>query len=609
MAFLLYALTGLVSFIAFALAAHLWRADLSIPFAYVHYGDTIQPQFKMALQNTWLFNPYLAAPFGQNLHAMTELNTLKWAEVWLLDRLTGNVFVAQNLFQMLSPVLSAVTFLYAVRRLGISYAAGIPCAILFGNLYLFYWRVLAGHLMQTNYWMVPLGCLALLQIAGGVKLSLKRDAPIFLAIAVGIGLEDHYEVFFAGSLAVMAVIVGSLQLRTFAPLINACLFVGTMAVSFVINDLPPILWALGHHGERYVYPRNAIEAYLYSLSIGQMVLPNPDHRIPYFAFLRQMYDNVFPPLTTENMAATLGVVGTIGICMLLAAIIARGSWNVPRSIEHAALLTLSAVILATTGGINAIINTYATADIRAYNRISTWVAFFCLFAVAYALDALWKYLRARGWPALYAVLACVLTVLGVLDQSPAHPPPYAESRAAALADREWIDKIAATVPRDGAVLELPYVDDFNAPTTTIQEVPYFWSNRLRWSVGAFAGMPDAHFESWIAALPPRSMIAAALLSGFDGVMVYRAELSDRWKALEAELQAITGNAPVVSADGSRSYFAIDGLLASARAADPTVGTPQGLAKAVALSKQNATAATDGLRRIEAALRGGAFRRS
>ena len=141
MKFALYAGTALVSLIAFILAFHVWRADLHVPFSYFQYGDSVEPQLKQLLDGGWFFEPHLAAPFGQHSVAIVQVNTLKWFLRWILAEITQSPFMAQNLFVMLTPVLASLTFLYAARRLGLAFAAAIPCAILYGNLYMLYCRV------------------------------------------------------------------------------------------------------------------------------------------------------------------------------------------------------------------------------------------------------------------------------------------------------------------------------------------------------------------------------------------------------------------------------------------------------------------------------------
>ena len=596
---LIYALTAAISFMAFFFADRLWDANLHVPFAYASHGDAIEPQMKMLIDGGWFFEPHLAAPFGQDTQAIAQLNALKWALRWVLAELTQSPFMAQNLFEMISPVLSSMTFLYAARRLGLSFAGGIPCAILFANLYEFYWRVLAAHAIQGAYWMTPLGCLALLWICDGIKLR-SRDGITFLVIAVLIGLESHYEVFFASCLALVAIVIGYVQEQSLRALRAGVIFIGAMAASFLVNFSPTLIWKLVNHASGYPYARLPVEAFLYSLSIGQMILPNPDHRIHKLAMMREHFDSVFPLLVNENKAATLGFIGDAGLVLLVLALIAWGWRKVPVTIERSALLALAAIILATTGSVGAIVNTFITADIRAYNRISTWIAFFCLLAVGYVLEALWQWMRVRRRGLTYAALASALTVLGVLDQSPAHAPPYVRAERAETEDQAWVDRIAQTLPPDGAVLQLPYAADAESLLGLMQQEPFMLSKDLRWSVGAWNGSRHAKFERWLASLPPHQLVAAALLGGFQGIVVYRSQFPDNGAAIEKQIAAIAGP-PLVGEGTSQSYFPLRSLVQAARSADPAVGTSRGIAEAVSMSNEGKADVSESLHRIESAL--------
>lgn len=116
---LLYAGTALVSLLAFILAFRVWHADLHVPFSYFWYGDSIEPQIKQLLDGGWFFEPHFAAPFGQNSVAIAQLNSLKWFIRWILVEITRSPFMAQNFFEMLTPLLASLTFLYSARRLGL----------------------------------------------------------------------------------------------------------------------------------------------------------------------------------------------------------------------------------------------------------------------------------------------------------------------------------------------------------------------------------------------------------------------------------------------------------------------------------------------------------
>ena len=127
------------------------------------------------------------------------------------------------------------------------------------------------------------------------------------------------------------------------------------------------------------------------------------------------------------------------------------------------------------------------------------------------------------------------------------------------------------------------------------------SKDLRWSVGAWNGSRHAKFESWLASLPSNQLVAAALLSGFQGVLVYRSQFADNGAAIEKQIAAIAGP-PLVGEGMSQSYFPLASLVNAARGADPNVGTPQGVADAVSMSNDEKADVDARLRRIEAALR-------
>ncbi len=582
-----YVVTGVLSFIAFFFAFDLWKANLAVPFQYANYGDVINTKMDEMLNGGWLFwDPRLAAPFGQATQGLPELYTLNWAIRWVLVELTRSAFIAENLFNILSPILNALAFLYAARRLGLAFQAAIPCAVLYGNLYLVFWRIIAGHEFIAAYWVVPLICLALVQIADGTPLQRTRDGAVFVATAILAGLESHYEAFFACYLAVVAILIGCFRTRSFRPLQTGRAFILITAASFALNDAPAILWTLTrHHASSYA--RVPIEAYLYSLSLSQMILPIPSHRIPLLATVRLRFDNIFPSLTTENASATLGLIATFGLAILVITLVVRGARNVPHALEDGALFTLAAFALATTGGLGAIFNRFVMPEIRAYNRISPFIAFFCLLAAAYVLDHIWRNMKAGKRSSAYATLAVVVMAVGVFDQSPAAWAPFEQSKARVAIDRAWSGRIVASLPAHAAVLELPYVSYPELPIVQSlyaqqEQIPSLYSSELRWSVGAVEGTRDAGFEKWLASLPPKALLSVTLLTGFDGILVYRQGLADRGKGIESELQSLSNAKPIVNDDATEALYPLGDLQQVARTADPEAGTAAGLADAVTL---------------------------
>ncbi|HEY1727961.1 MAG TPA: hypothetical protein VGG22_06295 [Candidatus Baltobacteraceae bacterium] len=602
-----YLVTGLISFVAFAIAFKLWRADLHVPFAYANYGDIINTKMSEMLNGGWLFfDPRLAAPFGQNTMSLPELYTVNWAIRWLLVEISRNAFVAENLFDILSPILNSLAFLYAARRFRLSYMAAIPSAVLYGNLFAVYWRTIAGHEFLAAYWLIPLVCLALIQIADGTENATRTDRIVFYGTAALAGLESHYEAFFSTYLVVVGILIGAIQLRSWRPLQLGRAFILTTILAFAVNDVNAILWKLSGHSIA-AYPRQSIEAYLYALSPAPMILPIPSHRIPHLAAVRSHFDNIFPQLATENAAATLGTVATIGLFILMIALVMRNDSKMPHVLRHGALFTLAAFALATIGGFGAIFNTFVLPDIRAYNRISPFIAFFALLAIAHVFEWAWNALRKRNLVPLYAAVAAIIMVLGVLDQSPASWAPFAKSKQRVAIDTAWAARIANAVPAKSAILQLPYVSAPEFPIlesmyTQVEQVPSLYTRDVRWSVGAVEGTPDASFERWLASLPPRDLVAVALLAGFDGVLVYQQGFADRGGAIESALKAISKQPSLLNDDGTQVFYPLVALAQKAHAAEPNAGTSQGVSDAVAIFNAKGLPESDPhVARIEAVL--------
>ena len=95
---------------------------------------------------------------------------------------------------------------------------------------------------------------------------------------------------------------------------------------------------------------------------------------------------------------------------------------------------------------------------RTYNRISIYLGFFALAAVALLLEKArqrWARTPPRRWA--FAGLLAVLLVGGVLDQTTAEMVPrYETLKAEYVSDADSGQRLEETVPPDSFVFELPY---------------------------------------------------------------------------------------------------------------------------------------------------------
>src|SRR5207248_1337788 len=93
------------------------------------------------------------------------------------------------------------------------------------------------------------------------------------------------------------------------------------------------------------------------------------------------------------LKGALGVVAAIGflwlvLVALLSLVASARRMSIDERFRHASAGALIAFLLATVGGVSTLINYWITPQLRAWNRISVFIAFFSLVAVALLLDRL-----------------------------------------------------------------------------------------------------------------------------------------------------------------------------------------------------------------------------
>jgi phosphoglycerol transferase len=338
-----------------------------------------------------------------------------------------------------------------------------------------------------------------------------------------------------------------------------------LAISVV--ELAPSLVHWARHGTNpRVAHRTQLESELYGLKLAQLVLPMEHHRIGALARMRQTYDGWFPQ-TEATRSATLGIVAAAGFLWLLAASLLQlaspGRRIIPARHAEAGIAALVALLFAWTGGLATLV-AIVEPQIRAWNRLSIFIAFFGLLAVGLLLDRMlaWLRLRPAGAALGAAVLLCVLAV-GVLDQtSSAFTPRYAAVAADYRSDESFVHAIDAQLPQGAMVYQLPYVPyPEHPPVVSMVDYDelrgYLHSRDLRWSYGAVKGTPDDRVGV-LASEPGTSLAQDVAAAGFAGIYIDRFGYLDRAAKVEAELTAAIGKPPLVSPNGRLSFYELPG---------------------------------------------------
>jgi hypothetical protein len=559
------AAAAVLSLVAAIVFLKLWDADLGIPFDYS--GDTVLnlTVVKTVMEHAWyLHNPDLGAPHGQDLYdyPVASADTLNLIFFRLGGLLADNPAAVMNVFYVLTFPLIAVTAFVVLRRLPVSRGIALVCALLYTLLPYHFLRGEV-HLFLAAYYAVPIAAYLMIAVFGGDRLF-GRWRPTLVTAALCTVVAAASGSFYYSAFTVLLVVVAAL-LRFVAQRDREALVAGGGVVALIlavslIQLAPTIVYRIDHGTNDQVAKRYWFESEVYGLKLTNLLLPVDHHRIGALARRKAEYGRQIPQ--TEGQVATLGVVASVGFLWLLgvalAACVGAGRRYSLGLHGGLAALTVVSVLFATTGGFSTLLGVI-WPQIRSWNRISVFIAFFSLAAVALLLETLRGALARRRLPVVVfpAVLAAVLAV-GVFDQTtPAYIPAYGALKTAYRNDEALVASLEDQLPAGASIVQLPY-EPFPEPALGGRAPydpakPYLHSHDLRWSWGAMRGRPE-DWAATIAGKPAAQVVPAAREEGFSGILLDRTAYGPAAASVEADFGKVTGAEPEPSPDGRYVFF-------------------------------------------------------
>lgn len=542
------------------------------PLLNYHDGDAllILPMVKDAVEraNIWR-NDRMGAPGEFQIYDFPVIDHLHFAGLWLVGQLTGSYVTAFNVYFVLTYPLTALTALAVFRWFGFS----LPAAGVGGLLYTFlqYHATRSqAHYFLSAYWVIPLSMYVVLQTARGEPpFTETRDGQLRWAlwrwgslgavvIALMSALGGAYYGFFTCALLAFAGVYGSVAARSWKPGVSAGLLVGVIWAGGVAAHAPSIIFHATHGPNPLPTQRQPIEAELFGLKLADMLMPHVNHQCPAIARLAAKY-HTDRPLPSENIMAPVGgfiAAGLVAVGVMFLLPVAR-KWPY----GPLGALVVFALLLATIGGLGSLFNFFVTAQIRAYCRMSVFIAFFGLFASCWALD---RWLSGR--PGARWVVFLGLAPVCILDQT---PQPWFRPEIVAIrernavqfaSDHEFFTRVEERLP-GGTVFALPHLP---YPENVMRHrmssayrfaTGYLHTKTVRWSFGS---MRERETDQWliaVAAEPTPQLIKRIREAGFDGVCVDVYGYSEpEAKKLLDELTALCGPPCATQDDGSRVLF-------------------------------------------------------
>ena len=578
-----FSLATVLCIVALIIVMKLWKADPQVPFEYFAGGDAFSQAMltKGVIDNPWyLHNKLMGAPGAQDFHDYPLTDTLHFFIMKLLGLFYPSFGFVLNAFFLLTFVLTTWTALFVFRSLHFAYPPAIVGSIVYAFLPYHFWRF-QHHLLLGSYYCVPLMILATLWCMQGVILEF-RDGPLLrswhltrygigaIIICAVMGCAGTYYAFFAFGFLLVAALAGLFQehgirrlLQRIAP---PALLATVVGASFLANLLPTVLFVARHGKNMILAIRNPIESETYGLRITQMFLPIIGHRIPFLANIKNRYMAIGQATyINENISVSLGLIILSGFCLLIALCVAGLPQIKNRDLlKKLSVLNVAGVLIGTAGGFGAVFAWTINPEIRCYNRIVVYIAFFSICAVVLLLDALW-----RSWANSFnraALLLLGLAVLGcgaIFDQTGTFDvPPYPISRANYDSDEAFVHGIEASMPPNAMIFQLPYLE-FPEPGVVPGAMShydhlrgYLHSATLRWSYGTVKGRFG---DAWLRDLcqrPTQDMVEALAVAGFSGIYLDGFGFKDTGAAIESELKSILGTDLIVSPNHRLGFYSL-----------------------------------------------------
>ncbi len=561
-------LTGLL----LVVVLQLWRSDPHVPVSLGLDNEFSLMVIKNVLGSGWAnHTSQLGAPFGQVLYdfPVVAADVLHLLVIKGIGVFTDDPALVMNCFYGLSFFLVSACAFVALRLLKISPAVASAVALLYS--FLPYHFVRGGYFGQPTlsaYYAVPLTCaLVIRQLGDEPLLDLRRStggrrlpmnpsrAALALAICVVGALTSVYYAVFAMILLAFAGLARALTVRSFRPLVAALALAGVMAATLLTALVPNLLYIERNGPNQDAARRLATESEVYGLKIVNLVLPTPEHRISALD-VRPGEKSVLPGEGTETLGL-IGAAGFIGLLLTAARRLLGSSNATPQPAGSMAALLLFTVLLGTVAGFSAVVANLGFTQIRAWSRISVFVAFLALGAVALVLDRVSVTSEAAGTAARRLGLSLLVLVVGIADQTtPSFVPRYKEVSRTWRSDQSFIQRVERRYG-EADVFQLPIM-----PFPESYPVGKVWgsthlrgylhSDALRWSFGGMRGR-ESDWQDQLLPLPALDGAARVALAGFEALYIDRAGYPDRGVELEGRLEPYLTQR-LVSSDGRLAVY-------------------------------------------------------
>ncbi|SEW07586.1 hypothetical protein [[Clostridium] fimetarium] len=547
----------------------LWEITPSVPIQYDGCDDMgILVNAKMLATQTWnLSCDRLGAPYGTQFYDFTvnmfhnfDLIVLK---IFVL--ITGSPGIAVNLEYFSTFFLVAAISYMVMRELKITNWIAVCGTLIFTFMPYIVMRGIL-HIVLTEYYFVPLSILLCFWIYEREDILVfnneffknKRNWFIILFIILIANNGIAYYPFFTCFLLLVTAISKILKTKDFRVLLKSGVAIIGIVVFMMIDLIPAFIFNLQNGANKEAIVRQGISlCEVYALKLIQLFIPVDDHNWPLFRVVMSKYNNNSYYIN-ENMSSYLGIIGICGFLLLIVILFVKKDGKINGRLSFLAEMNIALVLLGMVGGFSAIFAVLISNEIRAYNRISIFIAYVCILAVAFVINSIYKKYNKK----FIVIIGVLVTLFCIWEQFPtSYIPKYNDNYINYYSDANFVAAIEDSVKEGAMIYQMPYHEyPEGNPVNNMADyqlfVGYVHSDKLRWSFGSIKGRDGSDWNNTAySQLTTEDTVAYLENSGFSGIYIdRRAYTEEELERLERQLETVTGCTPMYSDNGNLSFF-------------------------------------------------------
>lgn len=555
---------------------------LNIPMQYLGGDDMgVIVNAKMMVEQGWnMTSDRLGAPYSVQYYDFTSsmMHNAGLVIMKIFALITRDAAATMNLSYLSIFFIAGIISYFVMRNLKVNcWVNALASSVFALSPYMLYRNI--GHIVLTECYFVPLSILLCLWIyerddvlvpdKNFFKRKINYVALLFTFLIANNGIA--YYPFFTCFIFMVTAVSKLVKTRKIKEGLRGVIATVMVCFFVVLSILPGKIYTMTHGTNAAAIDRAGFEqAELYGMKISQLFMPVNGHGI-YDKYIDIYNENAF--LVNENSTAYLGIIGMIGFIILMICLFTKKDSALNKRLGYLSELNITMVLMGTIGGIGAMFSFFISPMLRGYNRISIFIEYACILAVALLADKLVNVLKARinnkkEKKVKYNILLYGMTVVfgcicvfSIWEGCPALvTPAYDTIEAEYTSDKEFVEAIEDELAPGSMIYQLPYHKyPEDGPVNDMADyhlyIGYLHSNTLKWSYGSIKGREEDEWNESVSEMKYEDMVSYLKEQGFAGIYVERrAYTEEELTELENTLEAITGSKPLESNNNNLSFF-------------------------------------------------------